>query len=351
MFAVCTAFLPYSGRVITSVSSRVPRPWGAFIAVCLLISVIAAWAFQSSLADAGVPIGRAATVAVGMILQALPFLLLGVFVAELIEAFTSPALVARVFPTRPGTSIVAAFLVAFLLPVCDCSAVPIFRSLLRKGVPLPAATTLMLASPAINPLVVASTWYAFGSWRLVGARIVLSVTVALTVSLSMMVSPPRALRRDETDESGNEACALGCACEVPDRSVVAVLAATGRSFGRILPYLLGGVSASTLAQVLWPVSSLVAGLPAVGALLLMMGAGFALSLCSSSDAVIARSLASLAPTGALMGFMVYGPMMDVKNVALLASQFRPAFVARLFVTVTGVAGLVVGCSWWMGVVA
>ena len=80
----------------------------------------------------------------------------------------------------------------------------------------------------------------------------------------------------------------------------------------------------------------------------MMGAGFALSLCSSSDAVIARSLASLAPTGALMGFMVYGPMMDVKNVALLASQFRIAFVVRLFVTVTAVAALVIGCAWWMG---
>ena len=98
-------------------------------------------------------------------------------------------------------------------------------------------------------------------------------------------------------------------------------------------------------------SSLLAGMPAAGALALMMGAGFALSLCSSSDAVIARSLASLAPTGALMGFMVYGPMMDVKNVALLASQFRGAFVARLFVTVTAVAALVIGCAWWAGVLA
>ena len=98
-------------------------------------------------------------------------------------------------------------------------------------------------------------------------------------------------------------------------------------------------------------SSLLSGLPAAGTLALMMGAGFALSLCSSSDAVIARSFASLAPTGALMGFMVYGPMMDVKNMALLSSQFRGAFVARLFVTVTAVAALVVGGSWWMGVLS
>ena len=83
----------------------------------------------------------------------------------------------------------------------------------------------------------------------------------------------------------------------------------------------------------------------------MMAAGFALSLCSSSDAVIARSLASLAPQGALMGFMVYGPMMDVKNVALLSSQFRGAFVLRLFATVTGVAAAIIGGAWWMGVLS
>ena len=208
----------------------------------------------------------------------------------------------------------------------------------------------MLASPAINPLVIASTYYAFGSWSLVVARIGLSIIVALTVGLSMLVSTPRALREDHDLHEG-DTCGCEGGCAVPDRSFSGVLGATGQSFGRILPYLLGGVAASTLAQVFWPVSSLLAGMPAAGALALMMGAGFALSLCSSSDAVIARSLASLAPTGALMGFMVYGPMMDVKNVALLASQFRGAFVARLFVTVTAVAALVIGCAWWAGVLA
>ncbi len=46
------------------------------------------WAANSG--GSGLPIGRAATIAVGMTLQAIPFLLLGVFVAELIEAFLSP---------------------------------------------------------------------------------------------------------------------------------------------------------------------------------------------------------------------------------------------------------------------
>ena len=332
--------LPYSCGVSVMETKSPPRPWGALIGAAVLLALIVVWAAQGVLAGTGLPIGRAATIAVGMTLQAIPFLLLGVFVAELIEAFVSPSLIARVFPTNPVASVFAALVAAFLLPVCDCSAVPIFRSLLRKGVPLSAATTLMLASPAINPLVIASTYYAFGSWSLVVARIGLSIVVALTVGLSMLVSTPHALREDKDLHDG-DTCGCEGGCAVPDRSFSGVLGATGHSFGRILPYLLGGVAASTLAQVFWPVSSLLAGMPAAGAL----------SLCSSSDAVIARSLASLAPTGALMGFMVYGPMMDVKNVALLASQFRGAFVARLFVTVTAVAALVIGCAWWAGVLA
>ena len=336
---------------MSSTHTRRPtRPWGALIGALVLAALVVVWAAQGVLTGSGLPVGRAATIAVGMTLQAIPFLLLGVFVAELIETFASPALIARVFPTNSFASVATALIVAFLLPVCDCSAVPIFRSLLRKGVPLSAATTLMLASPAINPLVIASTYYAFGSWSLVATRIGLSVIVALSVGLSMLVASARVLRADGAFHDG-DACGCEGGCAVPDRSFSGLLGATGQSFGRILPYLLGGVAASTLAQVLWPISSLLAGLPAPAALALMMGAGFALSLCSSSDAVIARSLASLAPTGALMGFMVYGPMMDVKNVALLASQFRGAFVVRLFVTVSVAAATVIGCAWWAGVLS
>ena len=125
-------------------TKRPARPWSVLVGALVLVALIAVWAAQGTLAGSGVPIGRAATIAVGMTLQAIPFLLLGVFVAELIEAFVSPALIARVFPTNPVASVLTALVAAFLLPVCDCSAVPIFRSLLRKGVPLSAVLRVRL---------------------------------------------------------------------------------------------------------------------------------------------------------------------------------------------------------------
>ena len=69
------------------------------------------------------------------------------------------------------------------------------------------------------------------------------------------------------------------------------------------------------------------------ALLMMMCLAFVLSLCSSSDAVVARSMAGSFQVGAILGFLVFGPMMDIKNVAMLLSGFKSRFVLRLLLTV------------------
>ena len=87
--------------MIETETKRPVRPWGALVGACLIAALVALWAMQGSLSGAGFPLGRAATIAVGMTLQAIPFLLLGVAVAELIEAYVSPSLIARVFPTNP----------------------------------------------------------------------------------------------------------------------------------------------------------------------------------------------------------------------------------------------------------
>ena len=74
----------------------------------------------------------------------------------------------------------------------------------------------------------------------------------------------------------------------------------------------------------------------------MMGLAFVLSLCSSSDAVVARSMAGSLPAGAVLGFMVFGPMMDIKNAAMLLSGFKSGFVIRLFATTFLVCFIVTG---------
>ena len=63
---------------------------------------------------------------------------------------------------------------------------------------------------------------------------------------------------------------------------------------------------------------------------------FLLSLCSSSDAVVARSMAGTFSTVPLLGFLVFGPMMDIKNVMMLRGYFKASFIVRLALTVFAV---------------
>lgn len=323
-----------------------PAALAAYSAVAVVAGAVV---LAGALGGQGV---RMWAIGVGIFFQAAPFLALGVLVSELIEEFVPPERLARLFPRGPA-SIAAALAAALVLPVCDCSAVPVFRSLVRKGAPTSAAVTLMLASPSINPIVVWSTWYAFGSWRIVVLRALLAVAVTVVVGVMMGRVGGPVLVEDEAE------CAAGCGCHpggggagapVGGRlALVASHSATG--FGRILPYLLVGVALSSAAQVLVSPTQSLDGAPAPVALGAMMAAGFVFSLCSSSDAIIARSLSALAPAGALLGFMVYGPMMDVKNVLLLSSSFDKRFVAKLFVVVTVTSAAAVGCVWALGLVA
>ena len=321
-----------------------PAALAAYSAVAVVAGAVV---LAGALGGQGV---RMWAIGVGIFFQAAPFLALGVLVSEVIEEFVPPERLARLFPRGPA-SVATALAAALVLPVCDCSAVPVFRSLVRKGVPTSAAVTLMLASPSINPIVVWSTWYAFGSWRIVVLRAVLAVAVTVVVGVVMGRVGGPVLVEDEAE------CAAGCGCHPGGGgagaggrlALVASHSATG--FGRILPYLLVGIALSSAAQVLVSPTQSLDGAPAPVALGAMMAAGFVFSLCSSSDAIIARSLSALAPAGALLGFMVYGPMMDVKNVLLLSSSFDKRFVAKLFVVVTVSSAAAVGCVWALGLVA
>lgn len=77
-----------------------------------------------------------------------------------------------------------ALLGGMIFPMCDRAAIPMFRSLLLRKVKLPVAITFMLASPLLNPIVLISTWYAFGDHlEFFWSRFILGAIVALLAGL------------------------------------------------------------------------------------------------------------------------------------------------------------------------
>lgn len=139
-----------------------------------------------------VPLVRIGTGAAGLILQAIPFMLLGAMMSAAVSTFVSADFLARHIPKSLAGGLAAALVAGLCLPVCDCMVVPTFANLMRKRLPLPCAVTFLCAVPVMNPMAIWSTWFAFTDKPgMVAARVGLGMVVAIVAGVSFAVWPLR----------------------------------------------------------------------------------------------------------------------------------------------------------------
>ena len=286
---------------------------------------------------------RAALVVFGsLLIQAMPFVLVGALAAALIEIFVPISTFERIGRLPRPLQIPVAGLAGVALPICECGSVPVARRLLVKGLDPAAAFTFMLAAPIVNPIVVASTFYAFRGrttlWTMVLGRVGLGLLVAMTVGWAL-----GALRRDELLRSGAGSEPAEIELGPPEPRWRRFWVHLGGDFLFLGRYLVLGAMAAAAVQTFLPQSALarVAATPALDVAILM-GVAVLLSLCSESDAFVAASFARFGPS-AQLAFLVFGPMVDLKLTALYAGAFRRVVVA----TIVAVAAVVtfVGAMW------
>ena len=79
-----------------------------------------------------------ATVFSGIVLEALPFMLLGSLAGGLIEVYISRDRLISRLPAKTWQTVLAAAALGFVCPVCECAVVPVAKRLLGKGLPVPA---------------------------------------------------------------------------------------------------------------------------------------------------------------------------------------------------------------------
>ena len=294
----------------------------------------------------GVPLMKAFTIFMGVFLQAVPFLILGVLLSSAIQIYVSEKWIAKIFPKKTLPAMLTGIIAGFFFPVCDCASIPVFKSLLKKGIPLPAAVCFMTASPVINPVVILSTYYAYnGNIYAVLYRCGTGVLCSFLIGLSFTVKSPGDFLQNEI----NTGTFCTCGCYVSGTSSdtfrgkfdqFCIHART--EFYTVARYLLAGIGISTVFQMMnlnwigrlgnkWILTSV----------FFMMLLAFLLSLCSSSDAIVARTLSGTSNFLPSLGFLVYGPMMDIKNMIMLHSYFKKNFIIRLTVTTSVICYVVV----------
>lgn len=258
----------------------------------------------------GVPLLKAFTIFMGVFLQAVPFLILGVLLSSAIQIYVSEKWISGIFSKKTVSAMLCGILAEFFLPVCACASIPVLKSLVKKGGPLPAAICFMTASPVINPVVILSTYYAYnGSIKAVLCRCITGMICSFLIGISFVMKKPENYFKVDT-EMGSF-CTCGC--------YVSGNASGGREekfwqfciharteFYTVAKYLLAGIGISTVFQMLNLTKAGTIGnkwMPV--SVLVMMLLAFLLSLCSSSDAVVARSITGITNSIPALGFLAF----------------------------------------------
>lgn len=324
------------------------------------------------------------TLFLSLLVEAMPFLLLGVLFSSVLLFFIDERKLVKIMPKNPLLGALFGSMIGFLFPVCECGNVPVARRLLMQGVPTPVAIGFLLAAPTINPIVIWSTWTAFRDQpEIVVLRVVFSLLIATIIGfvfsfqkdLSPMLQPEIARYLKFNPPAKPEPKRRGRGSQTPQQAAAPNLLQSGsyilggkagistRIDGNLAPenqpasspnkpladklrllldnvvqelrelggvMVLGSAVAATI-QVLAPrevILSLGAG--PISSIVAMLVLAAAVSICSTVDSFFALSFASTFTSGSLLAFLVFGPMIDIKGVGLMLSIFKPRALFYLF---------------------
>ncbi|MGW3117763.1 permease [Streptomyces sp. NPDC001107] len=277
------------------------------------------------------------TVCLAITVQALPFLLLGTVLSGAINAFVPADLFTRILPRRPALAVPVAGVAGVVLPGCECASVPVANSLIRRGVTPSAAFAFLLSAPAINPIVLTATAVAFpGNPAMVAARLLASLVTAAVMGWLWLWLGREEWLRPAVRHTGHR----------PGHSRRREFRlGFQHDFLHAGGFLVLGAMAAATFNVAVPRSVLdtFSGSPWLSVLFLAALAVL-LAVCSEADAFVAASLTGFSPTARLV-FMVVGPMVDLKLIALQAGTFGRSFALRFSAATTVVAvaaGVLIG---------
>ncbi|QNG06072.1 permease [Enterococcus hirae] len=288
------------------------------------------------------------TIFLSIVIEALPFVLLGCLISGALQVFLTPERVKRWLPDNRFLSILTGSVLGFFFPSCECGIVPIVHQFVKKGVPVHTAFAFMLTAPIINPIVIFSTFIAFGnSWEMAGWRMVGSFLVALIIGIWLAYFQKESVLKTKIQQTidhnhhhnhhhdhthgtnKHEEVKIGRIKQLSQQTGHVLTHSIDEFFdtGRYL--IVGGLIAASMQTYLPTRVMLTLGSTKLLAIIIMLLLAFTMSLCSEADAFIGSSLLSLFGTAPVVAFLVFGPMVDIKNLLMMKRYFNGRFILML----------------------
>jgi uncharacterized membrane protein YraQ (UPF0718 family) len=280
-----------------------------------------------------------------VLLEGLPFILLGTLLSGIIDQFLPSHLMTRLLPRNAFSAVCLGGLLGLVFPMCECGIVPVIRRLIAKGLPVSSAIAYMLAAPIVNPITALSTYAAFrgqGAAEFTMLRLGLGFFVAVLGGLAVLNLPIGAVLKKSILESVTLCGPSGAhatSAQPFHWRLIRAMESGVQDFLDVMVYFIIGVGVASVfstavnQEVFLPLS--MDDRLAIPAMMTIAGV---LSLCSSSDAFIAATFVAF-PAVAKLAFLVFGPMMDLKLAFIYSAIFTRRFVAALAIGLFVIIGL------------
>lgn len=274
---------------------------------------------------------------ISIFLESLPFLLLGSIISSIIETYVSNETITKIIPKNKVLGSVVGVFLGFFIPACDCAVIPISKRLMKKKVPINVSISFMLASPIINPVVLLSTYNAFyrNNPEIFWYRLVFGIVIALVIGIIIgMIFNKKEVVKNAILED-DDCCHCHDEIEIIDdcsikKDFLSICKHTVNDLFEVVKYLVFGAMIASMIQVLLPRNILMIfnNNPVLSIIVLMLFA-YLISLCSTSDSFVGKSLLSTFGKSSILAYLLLGPMIDIKNTIVLLGNYKKKFVWTL----------------------
>ena len=267
--------------------------------------------------------------------ESLPFLIFGALISSIIETYVSDETIAKMIPKNKVLGSIVGIFLGFLIPACDCAVIPVSKRLLKKKVPINVTISFMLASPIINPVVLLSTYSAFYNTNpeIFWYRLLFGILVAIIIGIIMgIIFNKKDIITNNIDECNHE----HCHCHDNNKKhafkgdFLSIFKHTAYDTFEVVKYLMFGAIIASLVQVLLPKDMLMMfNDNQILSIFVLMMFAYLISLCSTSDSFVGKSLLSSFSKTSIMAYLLLGPMIDIKNTFVLLGNYKKSFVITL----------------------
>lgn len=258
-------------------------------------------------------------------------LLLGLLGAALIEAFLPGSIAGWLSGGSRLRRALAGLAVGAPLPVCSCGILPIYRSLMNKGVGATAGLALLVAAPELDLAAVLLSWPMLGGPTTI-ARVVCALALALCVAWIVGAVAERA---------PSHAHAHAAIAQRPPDPLGALAHGLFETWAHLAPWILLGLLLTAIVEP-WIDAGFASAIPAWLQVVLLCFAGVPTYICASAATPFAAMLLVKGFTpGAVIAFLLTGPATNLTTFGALR-RIHSTRVALLFVAVAIGATCVLG---------